>query len=83
MHEPSESDGRPTLLMGTVKAVTAIAFLSVFAVHWLSESALDHKSLSQLAAQAARRGAEPTMTGSIGRAASATRLDPCGDTRRP
>ncbi len=83
MLEFPDQNGRPALLIGTVKAVVAIAFLSVFAAHWLSESALDQKSLSQLAAQAARRGKEPTMTGSITRAATAVKLDPCGDSRRP
>lgn len=83
MFESPDQNGRPTLLIGTVKAVAAIAFLSVFAAHWLSESALDQKSLSHLAAQASRRTAEPTMTGSITRAASAVKLDPCGEWRRP
>lgn len=82
MLDASDENARPSLLMGFVKAVVAIAFLSVFAAHWLSESALDQKSLSHLAAQAARRGAEPTMTGSIARAAG-VKLDPCGDSRRP
>jgi hypothetical protein len=74
-------NGRPTLLITTIKAAAAIAFLSVLAGHWLSDS-LDATSLSRLAAQASRPGNEPTMTGSINRAAGAVKLDPCGP-RRP
>jgi hypothetical protein len=74
-------NGRPTLLITTIKAAAAIAFLSVLAGHWLSDS-LDATSLSRLAAQASRPGNEPTMTGSINRAAGAVKLDPCGP-RKP
>ena len=83
MFDPSDQDGRPTLFVASLKAVGAATILAVFAAHWLAESSLDQKSLSHLAAQASRRGAEPTMTGSITRAAVSAKLDPCGDQRRP
>jgi len=83
MSDPTEPDLRPNLVLLGAKAVAAGTLLALFAAHWIAESSLDQKSLSYLAAQAARHGAEPTMTGSISRAISALKLDPCGDARRP
>lgn len=83
MFDPPDQDGRPSLFVWSVRAVAASTLLAVFAAQWLAEGSLDQKSLSHLAAQASRKGAEPTMTGSITRAASALKLDPCGESRRP
>lgn len=78
---PFPPDGeRPALLLPTIKAVAAIAVLSVLATHWLSSSTFDHASLSRLAADAVR---EPTTTGSIVKAANGQKLDPCVVARRP
>lgn len=83
MFDPPDQDGRPTLFVTSVKVVAAATLLAVSAAHWLAESSLDQKSLSHLAALASRRGGEPTMTGSIARAAMSAKLDPCGDQRHP
>lgn len=79
MQEVFEQDERPRLLWPTIKVVAAIAAISVLAANYLSHGALDQGTLSRLTAQAL---GEPTMTGSIGRAAGATKLDPCGDSRK-
>ena len=77
--QPPDRD-RPALLMPTLKAAAAVAVLSVLAAHWLADG-LDQRRLSRLAADASR--GDPVTTGSITRAAGATKLDPCAvDNRR-
>ena len=78
------NDSQRPLLMGTIKAVAAIAFLSVLATKYLADGTLDQKALSRLAAEAAKgTPGEPSMTGSIGRSASAARIDPCTGAHKP
>jgi hypothetical protein len=72
----------PPLLTSTIKAVVAIGVLSVLASGWLSQGTLDHGTLGRLAADASRRGWEPTTTGSIIRSANNVRLDPCAADQR-
>jgi hypothetical protein len=69
------------LLSATIKAVAAIAVLSVLATHYLADGAFDDKALTRLALDGAKKG-EPTMTGSIG-GARAMRLDPCIGAQKP
>jgi hypothetical protein len=73
---------RPRLLVGTIKLAAVIAFISLFAGQWLADGAFGDRSLARVAAEASRPATEPTMTGSIGRAASGIKIDPCGDTRK-
>lgn len=70
----SNREERPTLLIGTIKVAAAIGVLSVLAANFLSDGAFDQGRLARLAAAAVN---EPQMTGSITKAASQTRLDPC------
>jgi hypothetical protein len=67
------------LLIATIKAVVAIALLSVLATKYLADGSLDHSALSRLAGDAATRKGEPTMTGSINR----LRIDPCTGAQKP
>ena len=67
------------LLIATIKAVVAIAFLSVLATKYLADRSLDQPTLSRLAAEAAKGKGEPTMTGSISR----VRIDPCTGSQKP
>jgi hypothetical protein len=67
------------LLLATIKAVVAIAFLSLLATKYLADGALDQPTLSRLAADAAKGKGEPTMTGSIDR----VRIDPCTGAKKP
>ena len=69
------------LLLATIKAVIAIAVLSVLAANYLADRALDHPTLSRLAADAVKGKSkgEPTMTGSINK----LRLDPCTGVQKP
>ena len=67
------------LLLATVKAVVAIALLSLLATKYLADGSLDQSALSRLASDAAKGKGEPTMTGSINR----TRIDPCTGARKP
>ncbi|HEX8167857.1 MAG TPA: hypothetical protein VF601_18980 [Beijerinckiaceae bacterium] len=64
------------LLMTTIKAVAAIAVLSVLAAKYLADG-LDQRGLTRLAAEAAK--GEPATTGSINR----VKLDPCAAPRKP
>lgn len=75
-------DDRP-LLMATVKAVVAIAFLSVLATKYLADGALDQAALTRLAGDASRGKGEPTTTGSILRSSAAVRIDPCTGAQKP
>lgn len=70
----SNREEHPKLLIGTIKVAVAIGLLSVLAANYLSDGALDQTRLGQLAAASV---GEPSMTGSIGKEASQTRLDPC------
>jgi hypothetical protein len=69
------------LLLATIKAVIAIAVLSVLAANYLADRSLDHPTLSRLAADAAKGKSkgEPTMTGSTNK----LRLDPCTGVQKP
>ena len=72
-----DDEGRgSSLLMGTLKVAAAVAFLSYCASSWLAGTGLDQQTLSRLAAASARSD-DPVTTGSLGRSAGATRLDPC------
>jgi hypothetical protein len=72
------------LLAATIKAVIAIAVLSVLATHYLAESSFDQQTLTRMAAEAMKsKKGEPVMTGSINRQASNTRLDPCTGAQKP
>lgn len=75
------SDESPTpirrTLITTIKAAVAITCISVLAAGWLSGGALDRTQLSRLSSQASNPAVDPVTTGSIGRNASATKLDPC------
>lgn len=60
----------------TLKAVVAVAVLAYGAGTWLAGSRLDDAATpSRIASQAGL--ADPVSTGSIGRDAASTRLDPC------
>ena len=81
MTTESSSRHYPTLLVATVKSAIAIALLSVLATHWL-QSGFDQRELSRLSVAAAKSDGGPTMTGSLARSISQTKLDPCtGKTR--
>lgn len=67
-----------SLVAVTVKAVSAIALLSVMATHWLASN-VDRAGLGRLAADAT---ADPVTTGALADRAAATRLDPCTALRR-
>lgn len=76
------SNDRP-LLIATIKAVVAIAFLSMLATKYLADGTLDQPALTRLATDAAKAKGEPTITGSILRSAATTRIDPCTGAQKP
>lgn len=73
--------GPPSLLWLTVKAAVLISVVSYGAVAWLSSNMPDGIDAVRVAGRAGQVN-DPVTTGSIGRAASTTRLDPCA-IRRP
>lgn len=78
----SEQGARPpSLLWLTVKAAVLISVVSYGAVTWLASSMPDGIGPTHVAARAGQVN-DPVTTGSIGREASTTRLDPCA-IRRP
>lgn len=71
---------RGTMAADVAKAGAAIAFLSVIAANFVSSqtSGLDRDRMAQATLAASKRQPiDPLTTGSIGRAANETRLDPC------
>ena len=76
MLDRNEGQGRPAILMTTAKIVLAVGFLSVCAGNWLSNG-FDTHGLSRLASAVTRDVPDPVSTGSLGRSAAATLLDPC------
>lgn len=71
---------RGTMVADIAKASALIAFLSVVAANLVSHQTaeLDKDRLSEVALAAAKRQPiDPLTTGSIRKAASDTRLDPC------
>jgi hypothetical protein len=70
---------RGTLVANIAKAGAAIAFLSVLAANFVSTQTahFDRDRLAQVAAAAAGNKGDPMTTGSLRKAASETRLDPC------
>jgi hypothetical protein len=71
---------RGTMVTDVAKAGAAIAFLSVVAANLISNQTahLDRDALRQVAQAAAKGQAiDPLVTGSIGKRANETRLDPC------
>ncbi|SIQ43839.1 MULTISPECIES: hypothetical protein [unclassified Bosea (in: a-proteobacteria)] len=71
---------RGTMTADIAKAGAAIAFLSVIAANFVSSqtSGLDKDRMAQATLAASKRQpVDPMTTGSIGRTASETRLDPC------
>ena len=78
-----EGAKRPAILMSTLKTVAIIGFLSFCASSWLSNSGLDQQGLARLARAQPNGSDDPVTTGSIGRAAGSTRLDPCTGRPRP
>ena len=79
----SQSEGkRPGLLATTAKSVLVIGALSFLAANWLSSVPLDQGGMGRLASNVSRGVEDPVTTGSLGRNAAATRLDPCSTARR-
>lgn len=71
---------RGTMVADIAKAGAAIAFLSVIAANFMSSRTeqLDKERLAQVSLAASKRQPiDPLTTGSISKAASETRLDPC------
>ncbi|PTM43046.1 hypothetical protein [Bosea sp. 124] len=71
---------RGTLVADIAKAGAAIAFLSVIAANFVSSQTahFDRERLAEVAAAATKgKHADPMVTGSIRKAASETRFDPC------
>ena len=71
---------RGTMVADLAKAGAAIAFLSVIAANFMSSqtASFDRERLAQVSLAASKRQpVEPLTTGSIGKAANETRLDPC------
>lgn len=83
-------DQRGSMVSDMAKAAAAIAFLSLIAANWLSHgiSLNDRQTMQELASTATkdiknRLGYdEPMTTGSIGKRAGETRLDPCATPRK-
>jgi hypothetical protein len=73
---PPDGGSRPTLLINTLKVITATALISYVTAHWLSAGGLDRSHLGRLASAAMHRSDDPAVTGSI-TSAGQTRLDPC------
>ncbi len=72
-----DEGGRRSVLIWTLKTVAAVGFLSVCASTWLAGPGLDGGTLAKLAANTARNADDPVTTGSILKAASSKKLDPC------
>jgi hypothetical protein len=73
-------NNRGTVAADIAKAGAAIAFLSVVAANFLSgqTASLDKERLAAVSLAAAKgQHADPVTTGSIGRTANTTKLDPC------
>lgn len=71
---------RGTMAADIAKAAGAIAFLSVIAANFVSSRmpGLDRDQMAQATLAASKRQpVDPLTTGSIGRMASQTKLDPC------
>jgi hypothetical protein len=71
---------RGTMAADIAKAGAAIAFMSVIAANFVSSqtAGLDKDRMAQASLAASKRQpVDPLTTGSIGRAANETRLDPC------
>jgi hypothetical protein len=73
-------DQRGGMVTGIAKSAIAIGFISVLAANFISSrtDGLDSARLAEVAAVVSRNpSADPMTTGSLRRAADATRLDPC------
>ncbi len=72
------ADERGTMISDLAKAAVAIGFLSVVAAHLVSNR-IDQAEKERMAAfaQAAAKGRVVETTGSLARAADATKLAPC------
>ena len=81
MSSSTDSTQSTSLVRTTLVAALSVAVLSVVAGTWLAGSELDTGSLARLAAAQAD-AQDPVTTGSIGRHANASRLDPCAVPRR-
>lgn len=71
---------RGSMVGDIAKAAGGIALLSVVAANFVSQKApdLDRDRLAQASLAASKRQpVDPMVTGSIGRAAGETKLDPC------
>lgn len=70
---------RGTIVADIAKAGAAIAFLSVLAANFVSTQTahFDRDRLAQVAAAASGNKTDPMITGSLRKAASETKLDPC------
>lgn len=71
---------RGTVIADLAKAACGIALLSVIAANFVSRQGpdLDKDRMAQATLAASKRQpVDPMITGSIGRAAGDTRLDPC------
>ena len=70
---------RGTIIADIAKAGAAIAFLSVLAANFVSTQTahFDRDRLAQVAAAASGNKTDPMITGSLRKAASETKLDPC------
>ena len=73
-------NARGTMAIDIAKAGAAIAFLSVIAANFMASRTppFDRERLAQVSLAASRhQPVDPLTTGSIGKAAGETRLDPC------
>ncbi len=73
-------NNRGTVATDIAKAAAAIAFLSVIAANFVSSqtAGLDKGRLAQASLAASQRQpVDPMITGSIGRIANESKLDPC------
>lgn len=71
---------RGTMVADMAKAAAAIAFLSVIAANFVSSQTayFDKQRLAEVSAAASKgKPADPMVTGSIRKAMSETKLDPC------
>jgi hypothetical protein len=71
---------RGGMVADVAKAGAAIAFLSVIAAHLVAQQTaqLDRDGMRQVASAAAKgQPIDPLVTGSIGKRAAETKLDPC------